>query len=60
MTVGMFLAALAFVAAGLLQMEIDVRITYMHYKHTFHYLTCMKYRSLTLLLENPANVPIKQ
>uniref|UniRef100_A0A3B4GUR4 Solute carrier family 15 member 1 n=1 Tax=Pundamilia nyererei TaxID=303518 RepID=A0A3B4GUR4_9CICH len=58
-TVGMFLAALAFVAAALLQIQIDVSVTQKkNPKHTFGNLLNMHrmMQNSIVLLENPALV----
>lgn len=68
MTVGMFLAALAFIAAALVQIQIDVSVTHKNIQratamYTRSYearLTHTYVRNAISLVGNTAYVPIKQ
>lgn len=60
MTVGMFLAALAFVTAALVQIQIDVRSTHTHTYHLTLHLKHMGSHGATPPPENPAGLPVTQ
>lgn len=67
MTVGMFLAALAFIVAALVQIQIDVSVTHIktyntvQLRHFYEAKLSLTHTHISVSLpENHATVPIKQ